>query len=440
VAVSVLVLRALGIGDLLTAVPALRALRRAHPGERLVLAAPEGLRELVDLVDAVDELLPTPGLGALTWTGPRPRLAVNLHGRGPESIHDLLGTNPHTLLTHAHPAVPSVPGPSWLADVHEVDRWCRLVEYLDVFDRPPCTTSITERTSTPERFPTPKANPCERPFRTVDRTDLRLPTDQTNLHPPADRTDPRPPTNQTAPPTDQTNSHSPADRTDPRPPADRTDRPTPTDRTDAHPPTNQTNPRPLTNRTTPRPPADETNLRPPADRTDLRLPHPPLPSPAPGAVVLHPGAAFPARRWPPARFARVARDLARAGHQVVITGGGADVALAADIAEAAGLPETAVLAGRTGLAGLAALVADAALVICGDTGVGHLATAYGTPSVLLFGPTPPRLWGPPRTNGRHVVLWAGDVGDPHGSRPDKGLLLLDDSRVLAAAQRMLCHD
>jgi ADP-heptose:LPS heptosyltransferase len=133
----------------------------------------------------------------------------------------------------------------------------------------------------------------------------------------------------------------------------------------------------------------------------------------------------------------VARELSACGHRVVVTGSEAERPLAASVAEAAGLPDAAVLAGRTGLRDLAATVANAALVVCGDTGVGHLATAFGTPSVLLFGPTPPKLWGPPTDARRHIALWVGDVGDPHADRPDPGLLLLCADRVLAAASTLV---
>jgi ADP-heptose:LPS heptosyltransferase len=299
---EVLVLRALGIGDLLVAVPALRGLRRAFPGDHLVLAAPAALTELVALTGAVDEVLPTPGLGTLRWPRPAPRVAVNLHGSGPESIADLRATDPGRLITHRHPDFPDLDGPQWPDDVHEVDRWCGLLAAHGID----------------------------------------------------------------------------------------------------------------------------------ADRADLAIARPAVPSPAPGAVVVHPGAAFPARRWPADRFADVARFFAAAGRPVVVTGSPAERELARSVAGRAGLGEDAVLAGRTGLAELAALVARAALVVCGDTGIGHLATAYGTPSVVLFGPTPPARWGPPRGRRQHRPLWTGKVGDPFGADPDPGLLALSVAEVLNA--------
>jgi nucleoid DNA-binding protein len=120
---TVLVLRALGLGDLLTAVPALRAVRRARPAARLVLAAPAGLRELALLTGAVDELVPVGPLEPLPPSVAGADLAVNLHGRGPQSTALLAATAPRRLLSYGLPG-----GPQWRADEHEVQRWCRLLE------------------------------------------------------------------------------------------------------------------------------------------------------------------------------------------------------------------------------------------------------------------------------------------------------------------------
>ena len=148
-----------------------------------------------------------------------------------------------------------------------------------------------------------------------------------------------------------------------------------------------------------------------------------------GVTIVHPGAAAGSRRWPADRFAAVAAGLAGRGHRVLITGGGSEVELAQRIARSSG---TTARTGST-LAELAGLVAGARLVVCGDTGVAHLASAYRTPSVLLFGPVSPRLWGPP-ADPRHVVLWHGDgTGDPHGSAPDPALLDITVDEVLGAA-------
>jgi ADP-heptose:LPS heptosyltransferase len=92
------------------------------------------------------------------------------------------------------------------------------------------------------------------------------------------------------------------------------------------------------------------------------------------------------------------------------------------------------------LGALATRVATARLLVCGDTGVAHLATAYRTPSVLLFGPTAPRHWGPAVDPDLHIVLWHGDdghLGDPHGAAVDPALEMITVAEVLAAAASLL---
>jgi hypothetical protein len=171
-----------------------------------------------------------------------------------------------------------------------------------------------------------------------------------------------------------------------------------------------------------------------ADETRLAI-TPPTIEVAPewhGVTVVHPGAASGARRWPVERFAAVTRSEQRAGRRVVITGSSHERSLAEQVATMAGT-RPKVLAGRTSLTQLTKLVAVAGRVVCGDTGIAHLATALSTPSVVLFGPVPPDEWGPPA--GRtHAALWAGHRGDPHGHDTDTGLLdiTVDDVRSALA--------
>jgi ADP-heptose:LPS heptosyltransferase len=176
----------------------------------------------------------------------------------------------------------------------------------------------------------------------------------------------------------------------------------------------------------------------PADAGDLLLHAPAVPSPAPGAAVVHVGAGYGAKQWPVARFGAVAAELRRAGHDVVITGSAAQRARATAVAAAAGLPAGAVLAGQTALADLAALIAGARLLVTGDTGVAHLASGYRTPSVVLFGPAPAEEWGPPG-EGPHRAL-SVDVlrrGDPFAAEPDPALLGVGVEDVLAAVREVL---
>ena len=305
---DVLVLRALGLGDLLTAVPALRALRRAYPGARLTLACPAPLHELVDHWKLADDALDVPPLGRLPRSAHRAEIAVNLHGRGPQSTARLAETRPARLLAFAHPAVPETAGmPAWRPGENEVGRWCRLLEGCGIA------------------------------------------TDPTEL-----------------------------------------------------------------------------DLVPPEDCRD----------PGEARVVLHPGASAPARRWPVRRWIDIARRLRGRGARVVLTGNLAEQEACALIGRGARLALGDVVAGQTSLVGLARIVARARLVVCGDTGVAHLATALGTPSVVLFGPVSPQEWGPPPERPIHRALWSGASGDPHARTTDAGLLALTTADVWRAIEEV----
>lgn len=297
-----MVLRALKLGDLLTGIPALRALARAFPDHERVLVTPARFAPLLSHT-GMHRISDSYDLAPLDRALAGADVAVDLHGRGPESHALLLDLAPSRLVAWRHPEVPESSGaPVWRAEEHEVARWCRLLEEYGV---------------------------------PADPSDLGV---------------------------------------DPR-----------------------------------------------------RLPS----SPAPGCTVVHPGAASGARRWPADRFAEVARREAADGRRVVITGGPEETELAHRVARLAGLPSRAVVAGRTGLVDLFSLVAGADRVVCGDTGIAHVATALATPSVVLFGPVPPSEWGPP-PSPRHVALWAGTRGDPHGETAGPGLLRITVDEVTEA--------
>ncbi|RKN40096.1 glycosyltransferase family 9 protein [Streptomyces hoynatensis] len=124
---------------------------------------------------------------------------------------------------------------------------------------------------------------------------------------------------------------------------------------------------------------------PPGDQGELRISEHPdttaLTGPEPYLVV-HPGAAVPARAWTPARAARAVAALVDAGHRVVVTGGEGEKALTARVAG----PHALDLGGRTGLRELAGVLAGARVAIAGNTGPAHLAAAVHTPVISLFSP------------------------------------------------------
>lgn len=128
-----LVLRALKLGDLLVAVPALHGLRRAYPQHRLLYAAQGWLEDAVALVDGF-ELLPTHGLDEPLALPPGAvDVAVNLHGRGPESQSRIEALDANRVISHR---AGLRPGPCWRDGIHERVRWAELLQWHGIHADP----------------------------------------------------------------------------------------------------------------------------------------------------------------------------------------------------------------------------------------------------------------------------------------------------------------
>jgi ADP-heptose:LPS heptosyltransferase len=127
--------------------------------------------------------------------------------------------------------------------------------------------------------------------------------------------------------------------------------------------------------------------------------------------------------------------LVAQGSRVVLTGSREEGSRVADIGRMARLPSTSILCGREIMA-LAELIAGARLVVCSDTGVSHLATAFRRPALTLFGPVPPAWWGPPPGNPQHRTIWTGKTGDPYADEPDPGLMEISVEMVVGMLDRM----
>jgi heptosyltransferase-3 len=110
-------------------------------------------------------------------------------------------------------------------------------------------------------------------------------------------------------------------------------------------------------------------------------------------AVVHPAPMFRYKRWNTAGWRALVGELAQRRLKVVITGGPApsekayldDVLSGLDVERRDG-----ALAWHE----IAALISSARVFIGPDTSVTHLAAATGVPTVALYGPTDPRLWGP----------------------------------------------
>lgn len=109
-------------------------------------------------------------------------------------------------------------------------------------------------------------------------------------------------------------------------------------------------------------------------------------------VALAPGSVWATKRWP--HYPALARALAARARLLVI-GGKDDTALAAEILSAADDPAAVDATGRLTLLASAELIGRAKVIVSNDSAPLHLASAMGTPTVAVFGPTVPAFgFGP----------------------------------------------
>lgn len=116
-------------------------------------------------------------------------------------------------------------------------------------------------------------------------------------------------------------------------------------------------------------------------------------------LALAPGSVWATKRWP--HYADLARRLTTYG-RLVMVGSAADRPLARTIVDAtfgAAIDTT----GKLSLLGSAELIGRSVLLVTNDSAPQHMASAMGTPTIVIFGPTVPRFGFGPLAPGSVVV-------------------------------------
>lgn len=128
-------------------------------------------------------------------------------------------------------------------------------------------------------------------------------------------------------------------------------------------------------------------------------------------VLLNPGASKPEKRWPAERFAALADRLAEGhGAAVAVTGAPKERDVMDGVIRAAKATVLDLPAHGLDLTLLKSVVKRASLLVTNDTGPRHLAAAFDTPVVTLFGPTPPEWTEIGFEHERQVVTRSSDMG------------------------------
>jgi heptosyltransferase-3 len=119
-------------------------------------------------------------------------------------------------------------------------------------------------------------------------------------------------------------------------------------------------------------------------------------------LAVHPGSGSAAKNWP--GFATLVR-MASAGQTWLLIEGPADADACAPLTTLPGMHPARDLPLRV----LGAVLAQAGVYVGNDSGISHLAAAWGAPTLSLFGATDPRIWGPMGACAESLRAPGGDL-------------------------------
>ena len=135
-------------------------------------------------------------------------------------------------------------------------------------------------------------------------------------------------------------------------------------------------------------------------------------APAQPYAVIHAAPMFVYKRWTAAGWGALAVGLRERGFAVAATGAASDRGYLDAVWRDARVVR---LDGKLSWPELTALIAGARIYIGPDTAITHLAAAAGAPTVALYGPTDPRLWGPWPCGGLEVTWQAAGTIQRRGN-------------------------
>src|SRR5207244_1822684 len=153
-------------------------------------------------------------------------------------------------------------------------------------------------------------------------------------------------------------------------------------------------------------------------------------------VIFHPGSARVEKFWEPERWAAIIEFATNElGLFPILSGGGTELERAHLTAIGKKLRTTLLdLSGQLDLLSLAVLIERARLLVTVDSAPMHLASAAGTPQVILFGPTNPFHWRPRKSPAQ--ILFDKSPQPLHHFQPREAKRLMKQISTAAVLNAM----